>query len=543
MKIKNNMGGGQPWRGGGGNQLKSRKAFTLIELLAVIVILAIIALIAIPIVLNIVEDTKKSATIRSAEMYVHGIEIDVINQQLNKKEIEDGQYNVIEFNNIEANGEKPSDGMIEILEGKVIDYSLQIGNYIVNYDKENKKSIISEELRKAEPNVYLIEGMIPIQYKDNNWIVVDPSKRDWYNYNKQEWANAVILNQGITKNIGDIVDVSNEVKAMLVYIPRYEYKIEGQYGKGGTSTSVPGEIEVNFITKEKTVGSEGYRIHPAFTFGSEELNGIWVGKFETTGTGDNPTILPSVTSLRNQSVSEQFETSLKFNEFLTNGDSHMAKNSEWGAVAYLSQSKYGKYGNSSYSGVEKQVMINNCSSFKTGIGADSQNASSSSTTCTTNTYETSKGQAASTTGNITGIYDMSGGAWEYVMGVLLGNDKKPISGYNTSSNSGYTGALSSGTYTGKEWPEEKYYDTYISTNSSSYDASLSTTACNGGVCYGQALSETSSWYGDCAKFIYSRYPWLRRSGRYADGSIAGIFYFDYSYGSSSSYISFRVVAF
>ena len=31
-------------------------------------------------------------------------------------------------------------------------------------------------------------------------------------------------------------------------------------------------------------------------------------------------------------------------------------------------------------------------------------------------YNTSIGYTASTTGNITGIYDMSGGAWEYVMG-------------------------------------------------------------------------------------------------------------------------------
>ena len=37
------------------------KGFTLIELLAVIVILAIIALIAVPIVLHIIEDSKKSS--------------------------------------------------------------------------------------------------------------------------------------------------------------------------------------------------------------------------------------------------------------------------------------------------------------------------------------------------------------------------------------------------------------------------------------------------------------------------------------------------
>ena len=50
-----------------------KKGFTLIELLAVIVILAVIALIATPIILNIVEDSKKSAATNSAQLYVDGL--------------------------------------------------------------------------------------------------------------------------------------------------------------------------------------------------------------------------------------------------------------------------------------------------------------------------------------------------------------------------------------------------------------------------------------------------------------------------------------
>ncbi|MEG1142957.1 MAG: hypothetical protein RSE41_11055, partial [Clostridia bacterium] len=34
----------------------------------------------------------------------------------------------------------------------------------------------------------------------------------------------------------------------------------------------------------------------------------------------------------------------------------------------------------------------------------------------TTAYNTAGGYLASTTGNISGIYDMSGGAWEYVAG-------------------------------------------------------------------------------------------------------------------------------
>lgn len=50
-----------------------KKGFTLIELLAVIIILAIIALIATPIILNVVDDARKSAAVSEASMIVSGV--------------------------------------------------------------------------------------------------------------------------------------------------------------------------------------------------------------------------------------------------------------------------------------------------------------------------------------------------------------------------------------------------------------------------------------------------------------------------------------
>lgn len=50
------------------------KGFTLIELLAVIVILAIIALIATPIVLGIIEDSRNSAKLNSAQFILDGVQ-------------------------------------------------------------------------------------------------------------------------------------------------------------------------------------------------------------------------------------------------------------------------------------------------------------------------------------------------------------------------------------------------------------------------------------------------------------------------------------
>jgi len=191
-------------------------------------------------------------------------------------------------------------------------------------------------------------------------------------------------------------------------------------------------------------------------------------------------------------------------------DFHMSKNSEWGAAAYLSQSRYGKYGNNNYVGTDKQVMINNCENNITGVGADSQNASGTTATCTTNTYETAKGQAASTTGNITGIYDMSGGERESVMGV-----------YNkTIGNSGFN-----------VLPEEKYYDNYTTTDAM--------TACNGGICYGHALSETQGWYSDGSGFLNSEAVWFERGYANYNSSNTGVFAFYNGY--IHGYTTFRVV--
>ena len=376
--------------------------------------------------------------------------------------------------------------------------------------------------------VELSTGLTPVVYSDSNWKVAD-TKQKWYDYNNQEWANAVILKNGVTKAVGDTIDVSSEVQGMFVWIPRYEYKIEGQYGTHTNGTAgtkeLPGEIKVNFISKETTTASSGYHIHPAFTFGTEQLSGIWVGKFETstertsecyTSSNDTncdnanqvPYIIPNVNSLKYQKVANQFTTAQKFNTYLNNSslDAHMAKNSEWGAAAYLSQSKYGRYGNILYLGADKEIMVNNSPFYITGCGMDS------SSSC--NVYTTAKGQFASTTGNITGIYDMSGGSNEYVMGVY--NKTSERSGFSTST-----------------WPDIKYYDNYTTTDV--------TTACNGGICYGHALSETREWYEDKYYFFNPSYMWIKRGGNYNFQATAGIFYYYTDFGDANSFNSFRVV--
>ena len=54
-------------------EVVNKKGFTLIELLAVIIILAIVALIATPIILDVVEDARKSAGLSESNMILSGI--------------------------------------------------------------------------------------------------------------------------------------------------------------------------------------------------------------------------------------------------------------------------------------------------------------------------------------------------------------------------------------------------------------------------------------------------------------------------------------
>lgn len=69
-----------------------RKGFTLIELLAVIVILTIISLITVPIVLNMIEESKTEALKETVNSYISSIETSVMLNMLNDT--------TVSFNNI-----------------------------------------------------------------------------------------------------------------------------------------------------------------------------------------------------------------------------------------------------------------------------------------------------------------------------------------------------------------------------------------------------------------------------------------------------------
>ena len=405
----------------------------------------------------------------------------------------------------------------------------------------------------------LADGMIPIKWNGTNWVKADStnSNNDWYDYVNKKWANAVMVNASSRDNYMNADEgttiTEDDVLAYYVWIPRYKYQLFNV----NSEEMNPILIDVQFESKTtaKSAGSSNgeYLTHPAFTFGTTELDGIWVGKFETSGTADNPTIKAGLDSLVNQNVSTQFATSQKFTSgttYLTQTgvskvDAHMMKNTEWGAVAYLKQSKYGlgltdiavgskKTGGCSYSQASTSSSIKNDQIIGSFM---SQGSDEPTLACDVgNTLTTT-----STTGNIYGVYDMAGVKAEYVMGVVQDNTNTstPMSGYNVDYNSGFTGKIYDGgnytSYTGTAFPSSKYYDLYAFgttyNDSSAYARRI----------LGDATSETRGWYTDHLYFAFADYPWFLRGGIADYASEAGVFSADSYNGSANGNISFRSV--
>ena len=395
----------------------------------------------------------------------------------------------------------------------------------------------------------LASNMIPVYYDGTTWRKADSTNSrgtyKWYDYANKMWANAVTVTSTnrstyLNASLGTEIPMT-DINTMWVWIPRFSAVTPSNYN-GGTQEA-PGAIDVTFVDNETSA-------HDAFTFGTKNLSGFWYGKFETSHTtlassttnnnlgcttetcsnANGIIIKPNVTILRYNNVSNFFyasrsmeQSSNSYGFVSSEVDTHMSKNNEWGAVAYLTQSIYGRCTSSTSC---SEVGINNNSSYKTGYGAPA----GSDNSITNGTYNTDLGKDASTTGNIYGIYDMSGGSWEYVMGVYTDGTQN-WSGYDSTYNSGFTGCLGSScsSYTGVAYPESKYYNKY--TTSSNYTT--------GGLQH--ALIETQNWYSDRANFVNSDYPWFMRGGIYIDSSNAGVFYFNYFNGSAHDYISVRLV--
>ncbi len=402
----------------------------------------------------------------------------------------------------------------------------------------------------------------------------------WSNYTEKKWAN-IITNGG-------------ENECYWVWIPRYAYKVPTKYTTG---TPTAETIEVKFLqgtsnipigeTEEitNTTPTPGtWVVHPAFTNegngGFGNLTGIWVAKFEASSSSvsvvENPTekqleitggvattdvdsegnkltntdlkvrVKPNVTSWRRIKVNDIFKVCQNLvepnnslcstnNTKNTKLDSHMMKNTEWGVVAYLSRSVYGKNGE-----VWNNPYYNNETYYSsiTGLCSNASNGKDNATTDITKTckYNELGGGNASTTGNVYGVYDMAGGTWEVVAGILSsyksnGNNEEKNNYYNFKDSNTYP---------------NKYFDWYAGTEDKE-NRNINYNSNSGK--YGDAVYETSSygdkptssWDSNDSNFPYSTIPMFTRGGNFRYPISAGVFAFSYSTGKDDRGQSFRPV--
>ena len=441
---------------------------------------------------------------------------------------------------------------------------------------------IDNSLDKSGANAPVLDdGMIPVYYDESTetWKKADVNNENsnykWYDYDNKMWANSVTVSSTNrskyqSASVGTEIPM-DDILTMQVWIPRYKYKV-WNYNADGTVSSNEQQIEITFedgTTKtgeitcsdsisgtdgdssetcklkstnatctDNTCNNKTYT-HPAFIFGNEEIKGFWIGKFELTGTISSITTKPNLSSVREQIVSS-FETNImnmknSGNQYGLNAstDTHMIKNSEWGAVAYLSHSKYG----TCTDGTCKEIGINNNSSLITGCGATA--GSYPSETC--NAYNTATGMLASTTGNIYGVYDMNGGSYEYTMGNIVSNDGTTMmSGFDETANSGYNGKFYvDEDYTedlGIAYPDSKYYDKYSFSTS---NTSIIRSKLGDGI--KEVYNGNKGWYSDSSNLAYSKLPWFIRGGYYSDDVDAGAFSSGSDDGSAIPYDSSRLV--
>jgi hypothetical protein len=335
----------------------------------------------------------------------------------------------------------------------------------------------------------------------NTWDTVTNPDTDttWYNYAGKEWANAQTADG-----------------SMWVWIPRYVYKISSgwhqttntgviniQFSKGiddNWNSPVIGAINTSNLA---TASNNIWTNHPAFTFGTQELTGIWVAKFAASGTSSAIDSKPggtmldaynigrldgTFTAVRNMEVNSRYGWGTSGERV----DTHMIKNTEWGAVAYLSKSSYGKN--------TVEISINPSTSYYAGGGTGISYISNG---------------AQSTTGNVHGVYDMSAMKYTFIAAYLNDNSNGYLAYAPTMINA-----------------NAKYRDMYSITDI--YSATSKK---------GDAFYETSSnysgnleWFGNFIDKPYSYSPFFMRGGYYYSTYKAGIFSLENTYSNENGII-------
>ncbi len=482
-------------------------------------------------------------------------------------------------------------------------------------ESELEQAINGYNKEKGVNEPKLASGMSPIKFTEPSdsakGTIVETNKEDeqWYHYEEKKWANAK------TKD-----------GSMWVWIPRFAYKVNSStqnfdivflVGVTDTYYDENGELQ---IAKRCTSPDElvdtttGYTVHPAFTDETninyrnggwdKEITGIWVAKFEAGyASGNNsaevkassvnytqtetysknwldgeygttttaikyPVFQPTTYSMNYINHSDAYDVAKTLTEngniygFTQNVNSHLMKNSEWGAVAYLSKSQYGlnttdiainsiNLNNS----IESVYAVTGCTTAEPNekeknTTINSINATTANTAVDgVYTWNQLNGTTASSTGTIYGIYDLSGGISEATTGYVA-NGSTSLKWYGKSiayegnnlktKSTKYTTIYSYNSTTDNETIEDY--------TSEELDTAGMNNWISNKLIYGDAIQKISevqssnlSWYGDESSFPGLKLTFFGRGGSYDANSRGGLFCFGRLSGYACYYAGFRAV--
>ncbi len=430
-------------------------------------------------------------------------------------------------------------------------------------------------------------------------------KESWYNYDKntKQWANAKSADGSlwvwiprfaykITYDNGKKKTDFTEDQASG--IP--SGNIEIVFLKGTTNEPVDGsDVTQNDIVRANSENTEGkYVVHPAFTDESNtnfvnggwdaEIPGFWVAKFEAAYAGNghvpssatdspvgyrNPPVtnfyeesnIPAGTKIKypifksnkpsfnNISIEDSFELCKKLTSsgnpygFTSKVDSHLAKNSEWGAVAYLGWYACGTTRTTTDS-VKVKDALYTTTAFTGYGGASKTNGveyKDFNDLLKGNGYNwtSPEGMTTSTTKNLTGVYDMQGGLLEYTAGVLSDHTGPELSSSRMVSHmekpSKYVTiyALSDREGSVQNFADKGYRNWVLNNNVNRLGEGIWETS--------NAHGESWSMNGGRSRFISSNLPYTTRGGYYDDTQLFGMTDYYSGDGLSSKGFGFRAV--
>ncbi len=190
-------------------------------------------------------------------------------------------------------------------------------------------------------------------------VVKDIYKESWYNYSTESpmWANVMMPTKESTS--------SSLVNRYYVWIPRFAYRIQDLY-KGKNFPEIPDKaIEIVFLRGDTDympnddVLSSGFQVHPAFKYAKTDsagnvlkdsngkeivvnIPGFWVAKEYVAVADalydDGSLSASQVAATDVIKLDNLFSSSVD----TTNLESHLLKNTEWAAIAYLSMYTVGR---------------------------------------------------------------------------------------------------------------------------------------------------------------------------------------------------------